>query len=105
MRKLYRGAVGTGAGTLLYTAPKELRCDLKDIIISNTTSAPIRFKMHVVDAGGSPSNSNLLIPNVSIPGNTFIHWEGIEILQPEDFIQGIGSSSGITISIAGDEHR
>lgn len=105
MKKLYRGAVGTGSGTLLYVVPKEFRCEIQDITISNTTAAPIRFKMHIVASGGSPSTANLVIPDVSINGNTFIQWTGTQTMNVDEFIQGIGSAAGITVTITGDEHR
>ena len=105
MKKLGQGAVTTGGGTLLYTVPKDFRCDVADITISNTTTSPISFKLHLVPSGGSVADSNMFIPNVSIPANTFIQWTGTQTLNDLDFIQGIASASGITISITGLEYR
>ena len=105
MKKLYSGTVGTGSGTLLYTIPTDFKVDLQDITIGNTTTAPISIKVHLVASGGSVADSNMFVPNVSIPGNTFIQWDGIQTLNPGDFIQGIASASGISISITGLEYR
>ncbi len=105
MKKLAQGAVTTGAGTLLGTVPTDFKWDIADITISNTTAAPITFKLHLVPSGGSVADSNMFVPNVSIPGNTLIQWTGVQTLNPADFIQGISSASGITISITGNEYR
>ena len=105
MKKLGQGAVGTGAGTLLYTTPTDFKADIQDITISNTTTSAISFKLHLVPSGGSVADSNMFVPNVSIPANTFIQWSGVQTLNPADFVQGIASASGITISITGLEYR
>ena len=105
MKKLAQGAVTTGAGTLLGTVPTDFKWDVNDITISNATTSAISFKLHLVPSGGSVADSNMFIPNVSIPGNTFIQWTGTQTLNPADFIQGIASASGITISITGTEYR
>ena len=105
MKKLAQGAVGTGAGTLLYTTPTEFKADLNDITFSNATSSPISFKLHLVPTGGSVADSNMFIPNVSVPGNTFVQWTGTQTLNPGDFVQGIASAAGVTVSITGNEYR
>lgn len=105
MKKLAQGAVGTGSGTLLYTVPTEFKADVQDITISNATAAPINVKVHLVPSGGSVADSNMFVPNVPIPGNTFIQWSGIQTLNALDFIQGIASAAGVTISITGLEYR
>ena len=33
------------------------------------------------------------------------HWSGVQVLNAGDFIQGIGSGSGITVHITGNEVR
>lgn len=105
MKKLYRGAVGTGSGTLLYTTPAGFTCDIVDIAVANTTSGALTFKLHIVTSGGSADTSNLMFPDVSIPANTLVQWTGQQRLNPGDFIQGVGSGSGITVMITGQEIR
>lgn len=105
MKNLAKAAITTGAGNLLYTAPNAFRADIQDIVMSNTTAAAISLKIHLVPAGGSVADSNMMVPNVAIPGNTFIQWTGNQTLEPGGFIQGIGSSAGISVTINGDEHR
>jgi len=105
MKRLAQSAVGTGAGTLLYTVPTGYRADVTNIDIANTSSSTLTFSLHSVAVGGSSSTSNMLIPNVSIPANTLIQWTGVQSLTAGQFIQGIGSASGITVTITGDEIR
>lgn len=105
MKNLARTSVGTGAGTLLYTVPRDTRCEVRDITFSNTTAAPISFKLHVVASGGSPDSTNMMIPNVSVPGNTFVQWSGQATMNAQGYIQGIASAAGICVTIDGDEYR
>ena len=105
MKKLAQGAVATGAGTLLYSTPTEFKADVKDITFSNTTSSPISLKVHLVPTSGVVDSTNMFVPNVSVPGNTFVQWSGTQTLNVGDFVQGIASAVGMTISITGEEYR
>lgn len=105
MKKLGQGAITTGAGTLIYTVPSGYRTDVMDICISNTTAGALTCAVHLVPVGGSSSASNALFPTVAIPGNTIVQWVGVQTLNAGDFIQGIGSGSGITVNISGEEYR
>lgn len=105
MKKLSQSAVGTGAGTLLYTVPSSYQAVVTNIDVANTTAAAISFTLHLVVSGGSASASNMLFPAVSIPGNTMVQWEGSQHMKAGGFIQGIGSAAGVTVNITGDEVR
>lgn len=105
MKKLGQGAITTGAGTLIYTVPSGMRTDVTDINIANTTVGALTCALHLVPTGVAVAASNMLFPTVSVPANTLIQWTGIETLNAGDFIQGIGSASGITVNISGVEYR
>jgi hypothetical protein len=105
MKNLAKASVGTGAGTLLYTVPREFRADINDITMSNTTVGALSLKVHLVPTGGSVADSNMLIPNISIPGNTVVQWSGYQSIGSQGFIQGIASAAGISVSINGEEIR
>jgi hypothetical protein len=105
MKKLAQGAVTTGSGSLLYTVPTGIRTEVLDINISNTTSGSLTCALHLVPTGVAVAASNMLFPTVTIPANTLVQWTGCEVLNAGDFIQGIGSASGITVNITGHEYR
>ncbi len=105
MKKLAQGGVGTGSGTLLYTVPTGIRTEVLDINLSNTTSGSLTCALHLVPTGVAVGTSNMLFPTVTIPGNTIVHWDGCEVLNAGDFLQGIASASGITVNITGNEYR
>ena len=105
MKRLGQSAITTGAGTLIYTVPTGYRTDVNDINIANSTGAAITVAIHLVQTGGSASAANMLFPTVSVPGNTLVQWTGIQTINAGDFIQGIGSAAGVTVTISGDEHR
>lgn len=105
MKKLGQGAITTGSGTLLYTVPLNYRTEVKDICVANTTSGALTCALHFVPVGAAVGASNMLFPTISIPGNTVVQWTGSQDLKAGDFIQGIGSASGLTVNISGDELR
>ncbi len=105
MKKLGRGAITTGSGTLIYTVPTGMKCDVKDIVIANTSAAPITCGLYLVPVTGTAGTTNAMFPAVSVPGNTTIHWCGTQTLNAGDFIQGIGSAAGITVNVTGEEYR
>lgn len=105
MKKLGQGAITTGAGTLIYTVPTGMRTEVLDINIANTTTGALTCALHLVPTGGSAATTNMLFPTVSIPANTLIQWTGVQVLNAGDFVQGIGSAAGITVTISGSEGR
>ncbi len=103
MKKLAQGGIGTGSGTLLYTVPTGIRTEVMDILIANTTSGSLNCSIHLVPTGVAVGTTNAMFSSVPIPGNTTVHWSGKQVLNAGDFIQGIGSGSGLTVNISGDE--
>ena len=103
MKKLARGAVTTGSGTLLYTVPTQYRTEISCIDVANTTTGSLTFKLHLVPVGGTADTTNMLFPDVTIAANSMVHWDGVQLLNAGDFIQGIGSGAGITVNITGEE--
>ena len=105
MKKLFQGAITTGAGTTCYTVPTGQRCEVKDICVANTTSGTLTCDVHLVPVGVAAGTTNAMFPTVSIAANTLVHWSGVQVLNAGDFIQGIGSGAGITLNVTGDEYR
>lgn len=105
MKKLAQGAVGTGSGTLLYTVPTGFKTEVRDVVVANTTAAAINFSLHLTPSGVSVGTTNAMFYQTPIPANTTVHWSGVQLLNASDFIQGIGSGSGLTVNITGEETR
>lgn len=105
MKKLAQGAIGTGAGTLLYTVPTGIRTEVMDVLIANTTTGTLSCSLHLVPVGVAVGATNAMYSSVSIAANTTVHWSGVQCLNAGDFIQGIGSGSGLTVNISGNESR
>lgn len=105
MKKLYAGAITTGAGTLVYTVPTGFKCDLTDLNISNTTSSSVTVKIHLVTSGDSVGTTNQFFPDVNVPANTVVQWTGSQTMNELDFIQGITSASGVNVWASGEEYR
>ena len=105
MKQLGQSAVGTGAGTTLYTVPTGFQTNMMDIVITNTTSSSISFSIHIVPSGDSASTSNSIFYQVPLSGNTTVQWTGTQHMSAGKFIKAIGSASGITMTISGEESR
>lgn len=105
MKQLGQSAIGTGSGTTVYTVPTGMKTDVLDILVANTTGSPINLYLHIVASGGSASTSNAIFYNVPVPGQTTIHWCGVQHMTAAKFIQGVGSAAGLTVTISGDEMR
>lgn len=105
MKKLAQGAITTGGGTLLYTVPTGMRVGIRDVIVANSTAGALTCALHFVPVGGSVAASNMVLPAKTIAANDIFQWQGIQVLNAGDFIQGIGSSAGITVNITGEEVR
>lgn len=104
-KKLGQSAITTGGGTLIYTVPTGYKAIIQNIDVCNTTSGSLTPAIHLVAVGGSASTSNMLFPNPSMDAYTMVQWQGNQVLNAGDFIQGIGSGSGITVNISGEEER
>ena len=104
-KKLGRGAIGTGSGTLIYTVPSQFKADITDIDVANTTSGALTLILHLVPSGPLPRTPTHACPTISIPANSMFQWTGRQTLNAGDFIQAIGSGSGLNINVSGDEYR
>lgn len=105
MKKLGQAAIAVSPGTLIYTVPTGYIADVRDMVISNTTAAPIGLTLSMVDSGGAMSSSNWLFPNVSIQGNRTVTLTGFQTMNQGDFIKAYGSAAGLNVRITGEEKR
>ena len=102
--KLGQAAVGTGAGTLVYTAATGITTIVKCFDVCNTTASVITVSIHLVVSAGSASTANALVYAVSVPGSGTFQWTGTQVLDAGGFIQAIAASAGLTINAAGGEY-
>lgn len=102
---LFRGAVPTTAGTAEYTVPTGYRTIAREINICNTTSSSLTVSIHFVASGGSADTTNAIIYGATIQGNKWIDLSGEHILNVGDFIQIVGSASGLSMYGSGEEVR
>lgn len=102
-KNLGRGNVAITTGTLLYTVPASTTTYVKCIDVCNTTAADINLTLHLVPSGGSVASTNMFMNAVTIAAGAMWQWTGTQILATGDFIQGIGSATGLTINISGGE--
>ena len=93
----------TTSATTLYTTPSNVRANVQDIIIANTTNGALTYTVYLVPASATEGTANALFYQVSLPANTSYHWVGSQILFAGDTIQALGSATGLTISISGQQ--
>lgn len=108
-KKLAHGAIAASSGTLAYTVPSGrefvYQANVTCIDICNTTAGALTIALHLVPVGGTPAASNMLFPAMSIPAYAIMQWTGEQILNAGDYIQAIGSATGLTMNISGEEYR
>lgn len=104
-KKLFTGAVPTSAGTAEYTVPTGYKTNVTNIDICNTGATALTLICYFVPVGGSVGTGNTFIPTVTINPYTIFKWCGEQILNAGDFIQLVGSSSGLTAHVSGEEIR
>jgi hypothetical protein len=100
--KMAQAAITTSAVTL-YTVPATNRAVIQDIIIANTTAGSLTYTVYLVPAAGTAGTANSIFYQVALAANTSYHWTGSQVLFPGDTIQVLGSATGLTISISGQQ--
>ena len=93
----------TTSAVVLYTTPSSIRANIQDIVIANTTAGTLTYTVYLVPSGASAGTSNAIFYQVSLAANTSYHWVGTHILFSGDTIQALGSATGLTISISGQQ--
>ena len=93
----------TTSAVTLYTTPANVRANMQDIVIANTTNGALTYTIYLVPSGATAGTANALFYQVSLAANTSYHWVGTQILFAGDTIQALGSATGLTISISGQQ--
>lgn len=102
--QLGQGQAATSpAFTTLRTTPANARDIVKSIDIANNNAVAVTVSVHLVASGGSPDNTNRLIPTVSVPANTIFQWTGSQVINAGATIQANASTTGVTVTVSGGE--
>lgn len=104
-KKLFTGSVPTSAGTAEYTVPTGYKDKITDIDVNNNSATALTLTGYFVPSGGSAGATNVFIPTITINPYTMFKWCGEQILNAGDFIQLVGSGSGLVAHISGEEIR
>jgi len=104
--QIAQAALTTSYATL-YTVPTNpttpTRTYLKQIDVCNTTNGAITFNLHIVPATFSAGTQNALFYAQSVAANTTFSYIGVQILPTSSFISAKASTTGLTITISGEE--
>ena len=103
-KKIGGGAIGVSPTvTTLYTNPQNTKTGVKHIIINNTNaSTDVDVKVWIVDAGGSPDNTNQIINTTLYAKDAPFSLPMWQVLEGNgDTIQAQAGSSGVSIRISG----
>ena len=97
--RLCQKAIGN-TNTTLYTAQPDGRTAILDIMVINTTSAPISLTMYV----GSATAANAFgFYSTSIPSHSSLQYYGFQILNINEPLIAVGSATGLSATISGLE--
>lgn len=100
--KMAQSAI-TASVVTIYTTPANTRALTQDILVCNTTGSAITCNVFIVPAGGTAGTANAILYGYSIAKNDTYHYSGQQVLFPGDTIQVQGSTTGLTISISGQQ--
>lgn len=100
----FQGALAT-ATTTQYTTPASRQDVYKCIDIANTTGAAITVTVYLVPTGNTAGTANEILPGVSIPANTTLHWTGTQVSNAGDFLATATSATGCTMTVSGLESQ
>ena len=86
--------------TTLYTSQPDGRTAILDIMVVNTTSAPINLTMYV----GSATAANAFgFYSTSVPSHSSLQYYGFQILNANESLLAVGSATGLSATISGIE--
>lgn len=100
--QLAQAAVGVSV-VPLYTVPPTTRTYLKNIDVSNASSAAIVLWIYLVPSGGAPGVGNILVPGVQLPANGMLQWSGSQLLLPGQSLQASAGALGLSLIASGGE--
>lgn len=102
--QLGQGQAATSpAFTTLRTTPANARDIVKSIDVANNNAFAVTVSAYLVASGGSPDDTNRLIPSVPIPANSMMQWTGSQVINAGATIQVNASTSGVTFTVSGGE--
>lgn len=99
-KNIVPGILLTGALATLHTAPSGTKERIINATITNDTGGVIPATIHIITVSGvaGPANKRISARNIA-PGETYTCPELIgRVLEPGDFIQGLGNGLSIDIS-------
>jgi hypothetical protein len=97
--RLCQKSIGN-TSTTLYTAQPDGKSVILDIMVVNTTSAPINLTMYI----GSVAATNAFgWYSSSIPAYSSMQYAGYQILNQSEVLLAVGSATGLTATISGIE--
>ena len=100
--KMGRGEIAVDPTvTTFRTTPASSVDFVKTIDIANNAAVSATVSVYLVPSGGSPDNTNILMPDVSIPANTIMQWSGVQILDAAGTIQAMSSVADVALHVSG----
>ena len=92
-RRIGPGALGAAASTL-FTVPGATTTILRNIHVANTTAAPIAVRVSI----GADAAGTRLYSDTAVPANGALDWSGFIPMSATEILQGMGGSTGLTLT-------
>ena len=95
--------LGTSASTL-YTTGAGVTATVKEVLVSNVSGSAQSLSLHFVPSGGIASNTNLMIPALSVSATSLLTIDLNQVLNPGDTIQAFCSATtSMNVMVSGFE--
>lgn len=93
-----QGTSGTTTYATLYSTPSNTLANISTIAICNTSSSSATYRIAIMGSAGTPSASNWLIYDSTVPGNDTIFLTIGISLSAEKFVRVSSSANTVTFT-------
>jgi len=79
------------ASTTFYTVPGGASTIISTLSVANATGSAVSFSIHLCVGDSTPDDSNVLLPNVSLDGNSIANFNFGQVIHEYDTIKAYAS--------------
>lgn len=101
-KSLAQFVAGLAETTVYGPVPAATTVIVTNIIVANTTTAPVALSLSKVPSGGTAGAANRIIPGTTIPANTMVPIDLSMVLETGQFLSALAAAAtSITVTISG----
>lgn len=100
--QLCQFVAGTAEATVYAAVPANTKVIVTNILIANTSAAPVALHLSAVPSGGTAGAGNRIMPGTPIPANTLVPIDLALVLGPGAFLSAMAAvAAAVTVTVSG----